>query len=149
MQKRTVKSRKYLSKQIRSSSAGEVDFIPKFNGRPVPMYWARQRNVPDLIDQRNQPGGFVALLEFLGSDAPASERDPLETARYETVTETGIRKRRDYVTDDYHGTLDRDEVYDGEPPFGIMLTTNRGDSTAPVTVHKPDGTTRPIVCIPQ
>ncbi|MDS0300946.1 hypothetical protein NDI76_19550 [Halogeometricum sp. S1BR25-6] len=132
-----------------NGSVGEIDFIPKFNGRPVPMYWARQRNVSNLIDQRNQPGGFAALLEFLNSDASASERDSLDTARYETMTETDIRKRRDYVTNDYHGTLDGDEVYDGEPPFGVMLTTDHGDSTAPVTVHESDGAARPIVRIPQ
>jgi len=130
-----------------AGDSGEVDFIPKIDGRPIPIYWAGQTRVSELVATSDPPGGFQALESFLKSDAYEADRDDIK----ETSGSTGDRETRlSYVgNDDYHGDLNDDYVSDGQPPFGIILSADHGTREDPIRIEHPDNLPVPLIELPQ
>lgn len=133
-----------------ADDSSEVDFIPKIDGRPIPVYWSGQHRLSELVAASDPPGGFQALVSFLQSDAHESDRDPIMGGARHTDSGHDRESRRTYIaSDDYHGECSSDYVGDGEPPFGIVLTANRSDKPDPVRIEEPDNLPVPLLELPQ
>lgn len=127
---------------------GSVDFVLKIDGRPVPILWSYNRDLDELRRRVDTPG-FDALREFLNGDAYRSERDSVDEAFYSSLPESVVTRRQEYVQQkEYRGRYDADEqvVFDGEPPFGMVLTNSREALEDGVFVY--DEGPKPVVQIP-
>jgi predicted AAA+ superfamily ATPase len=108
-------------------SDGSVDFIPKINGRPVPILWSYNRGIDELQRSTDTPG-FDALKKFLRRDIYETERDKVDEVMYRPVSSAFADRRREYVQQDrYAGSLSEDgkAALDGKPVFGVVLTNAR------------------------
>jgi len=131
-----------------SGTGGNVDFIPKFRGYPMPILWSYNRGLSELRRETETPG-FDALQEFLAGDAYRGERDPVDKAHYQTLPASISEKYRTYAQrDEYPCRYDSSEevVFDTEPRFGIVLTNSRTAFEQGITVF--EDTPKPIVQIP-
>ena len=131
-----------------AGSKGEVDFVPKISGTPVPILWSHNQALGELQISRDTPG-FDALQEFLKSDAYDSERDRVDEHLYRPVTDTFIKQRRTYVQqDEYGGELSDNgkATFDDEPPFGVVLTNARSALDEGITVNT--DCSKPIIQVP-
>lgn len=129
---------------------GEIDFIPKINGRPIPIYWSGQKRLSELVAASDPPGGFQALVAFLQSDESESERDAIDPSGGQPRLDGHEQSRRHYIeSDDYHGELNGGYVGDGDPPFGIVLTAAPNNQAPPIRSENPDSLAVPLVEIPQ
>jgi predicted AAA+ superfamily ATPase len=133
-----------------AGDSGEVDFIPKIDGRPIPIYWSSQYRLSELVAASEPPGGFQALESFLRSDEYDSDRDSIMEAAQHIVSDADLKSRRTYIdTDDYHGERSNDYVGDGKPPFGIVLTAGHSNQPNPVRIEEPDNLPVPLLELPQ
>jgi predicted AAA+ superfamily ATPase len=131
-----------------SGTGGNVDFVPKLSGRPVPILWSYNRGLSELRREIEAPG-FDALQEFLEDDVYRSERDPVDKAHYQRLPASISERYRRYAKrDEYPCRYDSSDevVFDREPSFGIVLTNSRTALEQGVTVF--DDGPKPIVQIP-
>ena len=131
-----------------SGTGGNVDFVPKFSGRPVPILWSYNRGLSELRREIETPG-FDALQEFLEDDAYRSERDPVDKANYQRLPASISERYRAHVkSDEYPCRYDSNDevVFDREPLFGIVLTNSQTALEEGVTVF--DDSSKPIVQVP-
>lgn len=131
-----------------SGTDGNVDFVPKLSGRPVPILWSYNRGLSELRREIETPG-FDALQEFLEDDAYRNERDPVDKAHYQRLPASISERYRAYAkSEEYPCRYDSSDevVFDREPSFGIVLTNSRTALEQGVTVF--DDGSKPIVQIP-
>lgn len=133
-----------------AGDSGEIDFIPKIDGRPIPMYWSGQGRLSELLASSDPPGGFQALVSFLQTDAYESDHDPLIGGDQGTVPDADRKSRSGYVAaDDYHGQRTEEYVGDGKPPFGIVLTAHHSNQSDHIRMREPETLPVPLLELPQ
>jgi predicted AAA+ superfamily ATPase len=131
-----------------SGTKGSVDFVLKIGGKPVPILWSYNRSVDELRRSIDTPD-FDALCDLLTGDAHKTERDRIDELQFNDVGDDFAAKRREYVQrEEYSGQLGNDEtaVFDGEPPFGMVLTNSRNAVEEGVSVVEVES--KPVIQLP-